>query len=509
MYPDWVEKHRGKGKEIKKIGKYYYLSEYKTVYNPETKKPKKISLGYIGRITEDGVIPAKRRLRSVDDTPKVSPPLEFGASHLLEILGKDIFDNLKEVFPNDADTIFSLAKQYMIDPSPLKRRALIYENSYDSILHPNLKISSSSLHDFLNILGKKREQQVNFMKKYLLGQDYVIFDGTRLVSYSENMSLAQKGYNHCNLEDPQINLLYCFSLSPLKAPVYFRANAGDKSDYDTILNAIRELGLENVIIIADKGFGSDYNFDFFKRNHLNYIVPLRRNSKEIDYAKIDTSNISKFDGYFDYRNRLIFFKILSEHKMVEKQVEAVKKRGRPKKNVPTEYEIIQEEKDMVVLYYDEQMKHQEFRDTSKRIINNNTNYTIEKLEEKQKSMGTLTIRSNKEVSPKELYKVYKEREIIEDSNKAYKHVLEIDASNLQNENTYNGWLFLNHISLMLYYRVFNKIKESDKTSKYSVADVIAMLKRVTKQKIDDKWITEIGTKVNIEKIREIFPDYNT
>ena len=41
--PDWVEKHRSRNHEIKRIGSNYYLYERKTVYDRETKKPKKIS----------------------------------------------------------------------------------------------------------------------------------------------------------------------------------------------------------------------------------------------------------------------------------------------------------------------------------------------------------------------------------------------------------------------------------------------------------------------------------
>lgn len=506
MYPDWVEKHRASGREIKKSGNNYYLYEYKTVYDKKKKGPKKLSGSYIGKITKEGLVPAKHRLKKIDDeVPKVSSPLEYGASYLLELLGKDMLDNLKTYFPDDAETIFSLGKQYFIDPQPLKRRKIVYDSSFDSILHPNLSISPSSLSSFLDKLGKDRENQVNFMKQYLDKSEYVIFDGTRLVSYSENMDMAKVGYNHCGIEDPQVNLLYCFSLFPDKAPVYFRANAGDKSDYDTILNTIEETGIEKIVMIADKGFCSDFNIQFFKGKKLNYIIPLRRNSKEIDYSKVDTSKYSSFDGHFGYRGRVIFYKILSEHKIVE-QEEEVKKRGRKPKNPKVEYKVEKIEKDMMVLFYDEQMKHIEFRDYGRRLLRHNDKYSVEGLEEIQSSMGTLTLISNLEIEPEKLYTTYKEREIIEDSNKAYKNVLKVDESYLRDDIKYNGWLFLNHISLMLYYRIFNRIKEAKKTGVLSVEDVITILKRTTRQKINDKWIIETATKVDNKKIIEVFPE---
>ena len=74
--------------------------------------------------------------------------------------------------------------------------------------------------------------------------------------------------------------------------------------------------------------------------------------------------------------------------------------------------------------------------------------------------------------------------------------LEFGASNLQNDISYTGWLFVNHIALMLYYRILKRLEEKNQLSQHSVADIISRLKRVTKPKVNDKWIVEKGTKIN-------------
>lgn len=75
MYPQWVEIHRAKGREIKKIGNNYYLYEYKTEYDKEKKGPKKKSGTYIGKITENGLVTKKDK----DNKPlDISHPLEYG-----------------------------------------------------------------------------------------------------------------------------------------------------------------------------------------------------------------------------------------------------------------------------------------------------------------------------------------------------------------------------------------------------------------------------------------------
>ncbi len=62
-HPQWAVKHRKPGTELKLIGGKYYLYGVTSVYDKTTKKSRKISLGIIGRITEeDGLIPSDKRI---------------------------------------------------------------------------------------------------------------------------------------------------------------------------------------------------------------------------------------------------------------------------------------------------------------------------------------------------------------------------------------------------------------------------------------------------------------
>lgn len=67
---------------------------------------------------------------------------------------------------------------------------------------------------------------------------------------------------------------------------------------------------------------------------------------------------------------------------------------------------------------------------------------------------------------------------------------------MQDEDALEAWAFINHISLMLRYRLFRVIKDHGFTSKYSVEDLIEYLKSITKIRIDGgEWITaEVSSK---------------
>lgn len=75
-YPEWVEKHRRKGTNISCIRGKYYLYACTSKYDPVKKRARKITGEYLGRITEDGLIPPKKKKTIDSVTVK-----EFGASN--------------------------------------------------------------------------------------------------------------------------------------------------------------------------------------------------------------------------------------------------------------------------------------------------------------------------------------------------------------------------------------------------------------------------------------------
>lgn len=483
-YPDWVEKHRGEGKEIKMIGGRYYLTSYE--YRTVDGKRKKVSTGTLGTIRPEGLIPSCKKGQTIRS--QVTAPLEYGASFLLESLGKDILSNLNETFSSQlSGQIFEMAKIGLVSPSPFKRMDLIYSNSYDSRLRPNLPLSPSTITSVLNEIGSNREAQLNFMRKYYDGTEFIIFDGTRLVSHS----LGEKGYNHCNIDDPQMNLQYCFSLKPEKKPIYFKGFAGDKTDISVLKTCIQESGLNNMIFIADKGYYSGSNAEELTKNGISYIMPIKRCDKRIDYASVDMSSMDGFDGFFSFQSRPIFYKTIQRVSLAGTESHD----GKTEEPKPSE---------TIVLYFDQKMRGKEIMDSTR-----GKDGGIEDMKERKfRSMGTIALATTikEEKTPKEIYEIYKERELIEDANDAYKNVMRKNASYLQSTNSYYGWLFINHITLLLYYRVYNKIKEKGMTSKYSVADVIEQTKRITIQEVAKENIVEIGTKVEYDRMFDIFGD---
>jgi len=65
VYPDWVLAHKKKGTYVNCVNGRYYLYAAHSERIPGTKKVRRVSDGYIGRITEkDGLIPARDKVSS-------------------------------------------------------------------------------------------------------------------------------------------------------------------------------------------------------------------------------------------------------------------------------------------------------------------------------------------------------------------------------------------------------------------------------------------------------------
>ena len=68
-----------------------------------------------------------------------------------------------------------------------------------------------------------------------------------------------------------------------------------------------------------------------------------------------------------------------------------------------------------------------------------------------------------------------------------KNVLEADHTYMQNEQTLEGWMFINHITLQWYQYLYIELKERELIKKISVNDLIQLLTDVKKIRINDQW----------------------
>ena len=460
-YPEWVEKQRRPGTSIHCIRGKYYLYEVKSVWSREKGRAQAKTGKYLGRITEDGLLPPKDKKLPVAESIATR---EYGASSVLYNIGSDILEHLKDSFPEDAGTVFALAVLRVIEKCPFKRAEFLYERSYLSEIFGTMSLSPAKLTAFLQSFGTKREQHVGFMKEYLTDSRYILFDGTNIISDSQEMDINRIGCNSHRQYDPQVNLMYAFSTDAHR-PGYYRLLPGNIRDVSAFRKSVEELGLSNTVIIADKGFGSEQNFDLLENSGLKYIIPLRRNNGHCDRKRLMSGNKATFDGYFLFNSRAIWY-----------------------------YAYLQDGK-RYMMFLDETLKAKEERDYLQNLEAGKENFSDEGFMEKQYSFGTIAFHTNLPDSPKEIYCLYKTRSEIEQTFDFLKNLLDQDHTYLQDKYAVESWAFINHISLMLVYEIYSRLKTADILGKFSVQDFIIHLKYIQRIKINSSWVTgEISAK---------------
>ena len=70
----------------------------------------------------------------------------------------------------------------------------------------------------------------------------------------------------------------------------------------------------------------------------------------------------------------------------------------------------------------------------------------------------------------------------------FKNTLEADRTYMRNDYSMEGWMFINYLSLLYYYKIYHHLIEKDLLSKYSPLDVLFYLSKYRKVKVSTHWI---------------------
>jgi hypothetical protein len=75
---------------------------------------------------------------------------------------------------------------------------------------------------------------------------------------------------------------------------------------------------------------------------------------------------------------------------------------------------------------------------------------------------------------------------------SYKNFLKADLLHMQNRYVPEGWLTANLMAMIIYHKLYTRLRDAKKLNKYAPKDIIELVKSIYKLKIKDEWrITEI------------------
>jgi len=472
--PDWVLKHKKKGTQVTKIGKNYYLYKVTSVWDPEKKRARKITQGYLGKITPEGVIKPKHK-RVLDEMKHVSVK-EFGASQVLYDMNADIITLLQQVFPDSWKEIFLFSAFRFLYLSPIKNLQTYYQGSFLSESLPGAHLSPKPVSSMLRDVGMFRGRVKQVLKPLITGTEFALIDLTHVLSRSKGVVSSVPGYNSKRDFSSQIHLAFLFSLDE-HMPSFFRLLPGSLRDVSSLVLTVREAGVKNAVLIGDKGFYSlDNILDLEQEGNgdLHYIFPLKRNSSLIDYTLLQQGDRQGFDGYLRFQKRVVWH---YSYKIDQGDLKGKR----------------------IVVFLDERLKTEEEKDYLSRMEDSEkSKNTLEAFYELQYRQGTIAVITDLDASAKEVFTILKSRPEIETMFDVFKNVLDADRTYMRDDHQMEGWMFINFLALVFYYRLYHVLSDHDLLKKYSPKDVLLHLSRVKKLQVKDEWITsEVPKKTRV------------
>jgi len=458
---DWLHEQRELGEkclEIKYINGKPYVYRSTSKYDKVTKSPKKVS-SYVGRLIEHAGLVIKGEKHNPIPL-KVNSVTEYGNSLLLHHEFEGIVHLLKVAFPEDWQEIVAMVITRVEGYCPLKRVKDKWEKLSNILkIHPNC--DPKNLGKILYRIGQNRYGQDHIFSNLVDNEDKLIYDLSYVFSDSDNLPIAEKGYNGKRNFLPQVNIAL-FSGVDSHLPVMIRGIPGSVKDVKTLEKSLTELDIKDAILILDRGFISEAILPLFDERRIKYIQPLRRNS---DFYLVRIH----FTKHFSYHDRFIYC-------------------GKRKVDNHWIYSF----KDTILASIEEAELYKKLDSDSLK----KDEFPI-----KIKKAGMILIRSNLDIEPEEIYGLYKSRDLVEKHFETFKSELSADKLYLQDPFSVFGHFFIAFLALYVYCRIMNILKKANLNSKFSPKDLLIKYSKVYEVVTDEHpLITEVPKQV--QKISE-------
>jgi len=375
------------------------------------------------------------------------------------------------------------AAMRLLRNTQIKNLEFHYQTSYLSELLPGANVSDRHVGEMLREVGVDRERITRFLRNFILAGEYAAIDITHIFSLSEGIISSVLGHNGKGEYLPQVNLLYLFSVER-RLPSYFRMLAGSVTSVSSLKLTMKESGASNVVLVGDKGFYSAGNVSELEAAGIRYALPLRRDSRLIDYDKLKRGDMRAF-GHFMFEGRPIWY---YSHSTGEAK-------GR-----------------RVFVFLDRALLAEEEKDFLARVSEGGADGGKEErmalFYEQAHRLGTMAVLTDLDVEGGRVYELLKSRVGIEQSFDAFKNTLHADRTYMRDDYQLEGWMLVCFVALLLYYRIYNLLSENSLLKKYSPSDVLLHLSRLHKIRIEDQWVTsEIPKKTRalIDKLKIPIP----
>jgi transposase len=197
---------------------------------------------------------------------------------------------LQNTFPTNHNQLLTTAI-YMI----CKGNTLNYiqdwpDQTQTTLTEPFTNIHASKL--FANITPQEKNNFFTNWIKTRKDKEHHAYDVTSLSTHSNNIDLAEWGYNRDHDILPQINMGLYYGVTS-HIPIYYALYNGsipDKSYLEFMMTTAQKIGLNTISLILDRIFVTEDNFNYLYKNQYDFVTAL--SSGRVEARKIVDENKS-------------------------------------------------------------------------------------------------------------------------------------------------------------------------------------------------------------------------
>lgn len=358
--------------------------------------------------------------------------LSYGSAALVFYLSEDLLQDLLQVFPpNEAYSIYCAAALRVIYPGVTDGRlASRYRNSYLCQFLPGAALSKNTMTSLENRIGHDPQKRKAFYAcrlAQMMGNTHIAIDGMLKQDNSSVNDLSAFSYKGRTKGVKDISIIYAYDIDRME-PVAAEVFAGNKIDAGNYADFLQRTGVDNCVIIADKGFPiSCIEGLLAQKPGISYLSPLKRND-----TRIVNNKMYDFDGVLIGTDRTIQYKkapIKGGHILYSFCDVACAKK---------------EEQDWIERNKDPQTG----------------SYDTHKYAKKKPTFGTVVFISDLDMEPVKAYRCYEERWMIETVFNHYKNDIDLDVTRVQSDGTVIGSEFINFISVIMTCRIIKKANKA-------------------------------------------------
>jgi transposase len=238
--------------------------------------------------------------------------LDYGDCYFMNefLKNEPLLPLLQNTFGKYTDTLLSLVLYKLQGGSAMRHAELWYEGNAAKMIFQNASMSTQSISDFLNIIGKEKLQQ-SFFKSYITNictdKSSLVIDSTGLPNQVD-MSITAWGHHDGGIEK-ETRLILAVEKEN-KMPLYFRYAAGNIGDVSTLTTTISELkkfGVIPTISIVDAGYYSENNIKALYEGDVSFLT--RMPSGRVIYKSLirdNSANIERSENAVIYGKRGLF-----------------------------------------------------------------------------------------------------------------------------------------------------------------------------------------------------------